>query len=666
MNYQELARKILELVGGKENVSGLTHCATRLRFNLHDESKAQTETLKNTPGVLGVVVSGGQYQVVIGNDVNHVYKPIAEVCSLGAGGSGAKPATEEKKSVGARLIDTITGIFTPVLPAITAAGMLKAVLSLLVAFHLVDSSASSYQIINFMADAAFYFLPILLANSAAKKFECNPYLAMMIGGMLLHPNFISMVSASQESGEAIRLFFIPIYNASYSSSVIPIILAVWFMSYVEPVADRISPKPIKFFTKPLITALVAGVAALAVLGPVGYIIASWIAAGVQALNTYVSWLVPMILGGVFPLLVMTGTHYGIIPIGINNRMTTGYDTIVYPANLASNIAQGAASFAVALKTKKPEVRQLASSAGITAVCGITEPALYGVNMRYKTPLVSACIGGAAGGLFVGLFHVRNYGGGSPGLMTLPGYIGGDSLRDLMFACIGAAIAFVITFILSYILYKEEPAAADNGNKTVPGGQKEADAAAAGSTAENRMAADSTVSSDAVSGGNAAGSAAGSGTASGQAASNICAPVKGTLVPLSKVNDPTFAQEILGKGAAIEPEDGNFVSPVKGTVQAVFDTKHAIGFLTDDGLEVLIHVGLDTVNLKGKYFEALVSPGDAVEVGTPILKVDLESVKNEGYDVVTPILITNYMTRGDVISIDHGQVTTGDTIIKVIG
>lgn len=554
MNYQELGSKILTLVGGKENVIGLTHCATRLRFNLKDESKAQTDTLKKTPGVLGVVVSGGQYQIVIGNDVNHVYKPIAEKCNLTQDGGAAKN-DGEKKSIGAKLIDTITGIFTPVLPAITAAGMLKAVLSLLVAFKLVDTTASTYQVINFMADAAFYFLPILLANSAAKKFGCNPYLAMMLGGMLLHPNFVNMVTASQESGEAIKLFFIPIYNASYSSSVIPIILTVWFMSLVEPVADRISPKPIKFFTKPLITALIAGAAGLAVLGPVGYIIASWIASGVTMLNTYVSWLVPLILGGVFPLLVMTGTHYGIIPIGINNRMTTGFDTIVYPANLASNIAQGAATFAVAVKTKKNEVRQVASSAGITAVCGITEPALYGINMRFKTPLISACIDGACGGLFMGLFTVKNYGGGSPGLMTLPGYIGGDSLRDLILACIGAAIAFAVAFIISFVLYKDKD---DEETSPVSGGAPETASAESAETDKGDSASSGTVT-------------------------NICAPVKGKLVPLSNVNDPTFAEEILGKGAAVLPEDGNFVSPFKGTVQTVFGTRHAIGLVSDTGV-----------------------------------------------------------------------------------
>ena len=633
MNYQELGDKILALVGGRENVTGLTHCATRLRFNLKDEGKAQTEALKKTPGVLGVVVSGGQYQIVIGNDVNHVYRPIAEKCSLTQDGGGDRQKGE-KKGIGARLIDTITGIFTPVLPAITAAGMLKAVLSLLVAFKLVDTAASTYQVINFMADAAFYFLPVLLANSAAKKFGCNPYLAMMLGGMMLHPNFINMVTASKESGEAIRLFFIPIYNASYSSSVIPIILSVWFMSLVEPLADRISPKPIKFFTKPLLTALVAGAAGLAVLGPVGYVIANWIAAGVTGLNTYVSWLVPMILGGVFPLLVMTGTHYGIIPIGINNRMTTGFDTIVYPANLASNIAQGAAAFAVAVRTRKAEIRQVASSAGITAVCGITEPALYGINMRFKTPLISACIGGAAGGLFMGLFTVKNYGGGSPGLMTLPGYIGGDTLRDLMLACIGAAIAFVITFAVTFVLYRDE--------------KEEARVPAAAETDASEQILP--VSED---------------QAASRNGMTVCAPVKGRLVPLSKVNDPTFAEGILGKGAAIIPEEGNFVSPVKGRVITVFETKHAIGIAADTGAEILLHVGLNTVNLQGRHFEALVKDGDAVEVGTPILKVDLKALREAGYDTITPVLVTNSMDYAEVTAMEEKEVTSGETIIKII-
>lgn len=632
MDYQELGMKILELVGGKENVIKIAHCATRLRFNLKDESKAQTETLKNTAGVLGVVMNGGQYQVIIGNDVNHVYKPIVEACDLENTGNDREP--EQPKGIGARFIDTITGIFTPILPAITAAGMLKAILALLVAFKLVDTTDSTYQVISFMADAAFYFLPILLANSAAKKFNCNPYLAMMLGGILLHPTFVNMVAESKETGQAIKLFFIPVYNAGYSSSVIPIILSVWFMSFVEPLADKVSPKAIKFFTKPLLTILVAGSIMLWILGPIGYVIAGWIASGINLLDTYVSWLVPLVLGGLFPLLVMTGTHYGIIPIGINNRMTIGYDTIVYPANLASNVAQGAAAFAVAVKTKSKDVKQLSASTGFTAVCGITEPALYGVNIRFKTPLISACIGGAAGGLYAGLFKVRNYAGGSPGLLTLPGYLGGNGFTDLIHACIGAAIAFVVAFAVSYILYKDQ--------------SKNVQTSAAGASVEREEA----VNTEAVA------------EESSKKDAVVCSPVSGKLMPVSDVDDPTFAEEMMGRSAAVIPESNTFVSPVNGTVQMVHDTGHAIGFLSDEGAEVLIHVGLNTVNLNGKGFENLVKEGDRVEVGTPVLKADLGEIEKAGYNTVTIIILTNSTDYKEVTVESEGTVEAEKTILKV--
>ena len=623
MNYKELANKILELVGGKENVNSLTHCATRLRFNLKDETKAKTEELKKTVGVLGVVLKGGQYQVIIGNDVNHVYKPISEVCNLN---ENNKEENNKKDSLLNRFINVITGIFTPILPAITAAGMLKAVLSLLVIFKVVSDTSTTYQIINFMADSGYYFLPILLANSAAKKFNCNPYLAMMLGGTLLHPNFVNMVTAVKEGGDVITLFGLPVYAATYSSSVIPIILAVLFMSYIEPIADRISPKAIKFFTKPLMTMLVSGIAAVVVFGPIGYIIASIIASGVSLLDTYASWLVPMIIGGIFPLLVMTGTHYGIIPIGINNRMTIGYDTIIYSGNLASNIAQGAAAFGVAAKTKQKDIREISYSTAITAVCGITEPALYGVNMKYKTALLSACIGGAAGGLFTGIFRVKNYSGGSPGLLTLPSYIGGDGLGNLMYACIGAVIAFIISFVISYVLYKDKNEEIDN--------------------MENKNDEEKTAN-----------------TESKMVVVN--APVDGELIPLSEVNDPTFSNEILGKGAAIIPNNGKYVSPIKGTVKIIFDTKHAIGLESEDGAEVLIHVGLETVNLNGKYFETLVKEGDKVEIGTPILNVDLDRVKKAGYDTVTPVIITNSMGFEDFVPVEKRNVESKSAIITAL-
>ena len=306
MNYKNLAETILKNVGGEENISSLTHCATRLRFNLKDEKKVDTAALKATKGVMGAVSNAGQYQVIIGSDVGNVYKEVIELTSLDNNSPSGEDKKDDRKPL-AKVIDTISGIFTPILPAITAAGMMKAVLSLLVAFNLITKESQSYQVINFMADSAFYFLPILLANSAAKKFKCNPYMAMMIGGMLLHPNFTAMVNTAKETGAGINVFGLPISLASYSSSVLPIILAVWFMSYVEPIADKVSPKAIKFFSKPLITALITGIVALVVIGPIGYIISDKIGLGIKTIESYASWLVPTIIGGLTPLLIMTGT-----------------------------------------------------------------------------------------------------------------------------------------------------------------------------------------------------------------------------------------------------------------------------------------------------------------------------------------------------------------------
>lgn len=626
MNYQELAKEILEKIGGAGNISGLTHCATRLRFNLKDEGKAQTDALKQLKGVMGVVSKGGQYQVIIGSDVANVYRPLTELCDWKDTAAASEAEKKDDRKLVERLVDTLSGIFTPILPAITAAGMIKAILALLVAFQLADKSGDTYRVLSFMADAAFYFLPILLASSAAKKFKCNPYLAMMLGGILLHPDFVSMVAASKESGEAIRIFMLPITNASYSSSVLPIILIVWFMSYVEPIADRVSPKAVKFFTKPLITALVTGIVGLVIIGPIGTIISNLIASGVHGLNRYCSWLVPALVGALNPLLVMTGTHYGLVPIGINNRMTIGYDTLIYPGMLGSNVAQGGAALAVAVKSKKSEIRQLASSTGITAVCGITEPALYGVNIRFKTPLYAAMVGGGVGGFLMGILNVKNYSGGSPGFLTLPSYLGGDGLTDFYFAAIGAVVSVVIAFIVSFVLYKDP--------------------------ADDELAQD----------GAAAGAAA---PASGTAADIvIAAPLEGTAVPLSEVSDPTFAEGILGPGAAIRPSKGVVVSPINGTIASIFDTGHAVGLVSDDGAEVLIHVGLDTVNLKGKHFNVKKASGDRVKTGDVILEFDKAAIEAAGYDTITPVIVSNYYQFQTVEPQAQGAVKIGDVLLRV--
>ena len=299
MNYNELAKQIIKLVGGERNIASLTHCATRLRFNLKEEGKASVEELKKTPGIMGVVSSGGQFQIIIGSDVASVYKPIMNATNLDS--SDSSDAKDDRKML-ARVVDTISGIFTPILPAITASGMMKAVLSVLVAFNLTSKESQSNQFFDFMADAAFYFLPLLLASSAAKKFKCNAYLAMMVGGILLHPTFVSMVNMAKETGDGIHFLGLPIGLASYSSSVIPIILAIWFMSYIEPLADKFSPKPIKFFFKPLLTISIVGIATLVLIGPIGYIISDKIGLMITTIESYCSWLVPTLLGVLTPLL----------------------------------------------------------------------------------------------------------------------------------------------------------------------------------------------------------------------------------------------------------------------------------------------------------------------------------------------------------------------------
>lgn len=626
MNYQDLAQEIIENIGGDKNVSGLTHCATRLRFNLKDEGKAQTDAIKNTAGVMGVVSKGGQYQVIIGSDVGSVYKEILKKIPA-LDGQQMESNEADDRGMASKIIDTITGIFTPILPAITAAGMLKAVLSLLVVFNAIDKTGQTYIIIDFMADSAFYFLPILLAASSAQKFKTNMYLAMMVGGILLHPNFVGMVNAIKEAGEGgIHLFGMPISAVTYGSSVIPIILSVWFMSYVEPIADKVSPKVIKFFSKPLITIAVVGTISLVVIGPIGYLISDGISNGIKALENFSPWLVPTIIGAFTPLFVATGTHYGLVPIGINNRMTTGYDTVIYPGMLASNLGQGAASLAVGLKSKDSSIKQLAASAGLTGLFGITEPALYGVNLRFKTPLYAAMIGGGLGGLFMGISRVKNFTGGSPGLLTLPSYIGDDTLKHLYLACIGAAISIVISFVISYILYKE-PA--------TEGTQKET---------KSDIVVNDTVSEDVV---------------------NVMTPVKGEIVPLSAVEDGMFSEEILGKGFAVKPVEGTVYAPFSGTVTAVFDSKHAIGLTSETGVELLIHIGIDTVQLNGEGYQYFVTKGQKIQTGDKLIEFDLEKITEKGYNIITPVVVTNSTDFGDIITLTKSLSEPGEQVMKVI-
>ena len=390
MNYKETGQKILEAVGGKENVQNLTHCATRLRFTLADDSKADDEAVKAIDGVVSLAKSGGQYQVVVGSDVPNVYRALEGLLDLD---EVSKESSEKQDRTPLQsFLALISGIFTPILPVITAAGMIKAVLSLLVVFKVVAVDDVNYQVLNFIGDAGFYFLPVFLGASAARQFKTNAQLGMLIGAILLHPTFTQIVTTAKESGHGVSFFSIPLTLTSYSSTVIPVILAVWFMSYVERFAIKISSKTVKFFLVPMITTLITANVTLLILG--------------------------------------SGT-------------------------LASNVAQGGVAHAIALKTKDTNKKALVSSAGITAICGITEPAFYGVTLQNKAALIGSIVAGGVGGFFLGILGARNFAGGSPGLLTIAAYIGEDTLKYFYTAITGLVISVVVSFIVTFVLYKED-------------------------------------------------------------------------------------------------------------------------------------------------------------------------------------------------------------------
>lgn len=456
MNYKETAEKILELVGKDENVVSCGHCATRLRFVLKDDTKADVEKIRQVKGVITTVNKGGQFQVVIGNDVTFVHKEVMELLKDSGVGSfevnEEEKQNEEKKSFVNRALDMIAGSMFPIVMALAGGGMLKALLAVLSTVGLLEKASTTYQMLNLMGDAPFYFLPVILAVSAAKKFKVNEFVAASIGAMLISPTFINMVTNAKETGEAIKLFGISVPNVSYSSSVIPVMLAVWALSFVEPFVTKHCPKQVRMIFVPMIEFLFVGSLTFLLLGPIG----NWLGVGLgnimSALNNVAPWIVPTLVGGLTPLLVMTGMHYGLIPLGINELAVSGIDTIAGPGMLVSNIAQGGASLAASLKLKDSEKKSLAASVGIESICGITEPALYGIALPYRTPLYAAMIGGAAGGLFLGIMKVGRFAQVPPSIFALPSYIpASGALNIMIYAAIGCAIAFVVSFVAGMIL-----------------------------------------------------------------------------------------------------------------------------------------------------------------------------------------------------------------------
>lgn len=617
MNYSESAKKILHEVGETDNIQSVTHCMTRLRFVLKDESVVKDDLVKNIPGVMGVMRKGGQYQIIMGNDVADYYK---ELNKLGNFGTATPTASTEKRKPFDAFIDVISGCMSPLIPALIGGGMIKVILILLPLLGLLSDTSQTFQVLSFIGDTPFYFIPIMLAYTAAQKFGVTPTLAVTIAGVMLHPNFTAMVAA----GNPLAVFGLPITLANYSSSVIPVLLMVWIMKYIENFFDKVIPTVLKSFLKPLLIIVISAILALVVVGPLGTYAGELLSTIILWIQSKAGFLALGLMGAFMPLIVMTGMHWAFAPIFLIASFQNP-DVLILPAMLAANIAQGAASLAVSVKAKDKNVKTVALAAGISALlAGVTEPALYGVTLKYKKPLYAAMIAGGICGVYIGFTGLSAYAFAVPSFIALPQFISETGSANFINAIIVAVASFVITFVLTLVFGFEEEGTTEkvDSSENVEAGSHDP--------------------------------------------KKVYSPVQGKVVPLEKVNDSAFSEKLMGEGIAILPESNQIVSPFDGTVAAVFPTKHAIGLVSDTGIEVLIHVGIDTVQLNGQYFESLVESGDRVKKGQPILTVDFDKVKEAGYDIVTPIIVTNTSEYVAVVAKDEmTEATPENAIIYVI-
>lgn len=603
--YEQLAHDIVEKVGGKGNINHVYHCQTRLRFTLADESKADTNALEAMDGVAKVILNAGVYQIVIGTHVKDVFEEIEPLVDRNDH-KDQKPA--EKKNPLTVVIDFVAGTFQPVIPALSGAGMVKAVLALLVVMKVIDNTSQTYYLLNLFADGVFYFLPMLLAFTEAQKLKCNPILAVSVAAIMLHPNWGALVAA----GDPVNFFdIIPFTLATYTSSVIPIILVVLVQSYVEKLLNKWIPKCVELVFVPMLTFLIMGTLAFSVLGPIGSIVGNYLADFFNFLSDNASWAPAVLIGGFLPIMVMFGLHNGVAPLGVMQMGTLGYDSIFGPGCVCSNIAQATASAVVALRTKDKKMKQLAISGSITAYMGITEPTLYGVNLPKKYPLIAAMIGGGLGGLYAGLTHTHRFATGSSGLPAVLLYIGDDTMTFFYNILIALVITVISTAIITYALSLKFEKKELTENKAAPALEEKKDTL-------------------------------------------VACPVKGTIHPLSEAKDEAFASEALGKGVVIEPEDGIVVAPFDGTIVTLFPSKHAIGIVSEDGAEVLIHIGINTVELNGRHFDAKIKQGDVVKAGQTLVTFDKAAIEKEGYCSQVMIIVTNTNAYTDVTALADGM------------
>lgn len=611
--YQTLATQIIALVGGKENVANVYHCQTRLRFTLVDNLKADTEALEKLDGVTKVIINAGQYQIVIGTHVADVFEEIEKLVEI-----SQYTTTQEKKGIFDTIIDFVAGTFQPIIPALSGAGMVKAVLALLVVFNVITTDSQTYYMLNVFADGVFYFLPILIAFTQAQKLKCNPILAAGVAAMLLHPNWSALVTA----GDAVNFFnVIPFTLASYGSSVIPIILIIFVQSYVEKFLNKHIPKSINIVFVPMLTFLIMGTLAFSVLGPIGAIVGNYLATVFTFLAENASWAPALIIGTFLPIMVMFGIHNGVVPLGIMQMSQLGYDSIFGPGCVCSNMAQATAGAVVAFVTKDKTTKETAIPGSITAYMGITEPLLYGVNLPKRYPLIASMIGGGLGGLYAGLTHAHRFATGSSGLPAVLLYIGDNTMTYFYNIIIAIVISIISTAIITFVLAKhfEKKETTDNLDTTqapVITGQE------------------------------------------------VMSPLTGEVLPIEKAEDEVFASKVMGDGVVILPETTDVYAPFDGTIATLFPTKHAIGLVSDKGAEILIHIGINTVDLNGEGFKAFVKQGDSVTKGDKLISFDKVAIENAGYSSQTMVIITNGSNYNQIIKHDNQFSQTGDLILEL--
>lgn len=617
MNTKKLSEQIIEAVGGLDNIQTMTHCMTRLRFILKDESVVNDQKVESLDGVMGIMKKSGQYQIIIGNEVISVYKELSKVVK----GSTELIEEEKKKdyslkSIGKAIIDLISGSLTMILPAIVACGMVKLICSLLAIAHL--DTNSTYQVLNVLGDTGFYFLPLLVAYAAAKRLNTNIILSLVVTAFLIHPSLIMMFT----EGNVDFLGF-PVYAATYSSSIIPPLFAVWLVSIVDPFIDKITPNWSKSFLNPTLVLLICVPLVLCIFGPLGALIGDGLSFVFQWAKGVCPWLTIGVIAAIYPLLVFTGMHYALNPIMYANLANPGYDNIMLPVMLCSNLAQAAACFAVMIKSKDSKLKSVSATAGISAaVAGITEPAMFGVTVRLRTPLIACVIGAGCAGIFAGIVDLKSYVLAVPSLASIIQFISPDDSMNIVYAIITAAISIVLTFVLTLIVYKED---------TVEEIQK------ISNEEENKSFSDQK--------------------------EMIYAPMSGKVVALEDVNDETFSKKMLGDGCAIIPTEGKVYAPFDGTVKMFFNTGHAMGLESENGTEILIHVGLDTVTLDGEGFTKLVSDGDKFKKGDVLLEFDLDAIKNKGFDMITPIICTNGMNKNIDVTFNQ-DLMHGETMMAI--